>query len=145
MLTVTRVSQANARHSMLRGAENLLHVGVPNKFNLLVTKRFLLHDLRRAQLVATMNNVNFRSVSCQECRLFHCRIATADYDQTLVAKRGQRSIARRASGNSIPAESIRRLRFTRNAQPLCGRARSDDQGLCLDDFVLGIKRERSVL
>ena len=46
--------------------ENLLHPSVPDKLDLLVSKRLLLHDLRRSQLVATMNHINFRGVTRQE-------------------------------------------------------------------------------
>src|SRR5689334_14067935 len=63
MLSVTRVSQAHAGYSIFRRAENLLHISVPNKFDLLVTKRLLLHDLRSAQFFAAMDDINFRGIA----------------------------------------------------------------------------------
>ena len=43
--TSLEIAQANTRHSVLQSAENLFDCGIPYKLDLLVPKRFLLHDL----------------------------------------------------------------------------------------------------
>jgi len=45
MFFINGVSDADAGNSVFLRAQYLCHFGIPDKFNLLVTKRFLLHNL----------------------------------------------------------------------------------------------------
>ena len=106
LLTRLQIAKTNTSHTILRRAENLLNRRIPDKLDLLVFERLLLHDLRRAQLVATMNDVNFSGVARQKSGLFHRRIATANHHQSPVSKRGQRTIARRTRRNAVASKTI---------------------------------------
>src|SRR5882762_8513721 len=81
-----QMAQTHAGDATLWFSKNLLNTGVPDKLNLRILKGFVLHNLRRAQFVATMNQINFRRISSQESRLFHGSIAAANHHQVLVAK-----------------------------------------------------------
>src|SRR5829696_6035264 len=80
------VQETNSLHTFFLRSENLHDLRIPNKLDLLVSERFLLHDLRRPQLVAAVNDINFRSVTRQESRFFHRGVTTTNNDQRLVAK-----------------------------------------------------------
>src|SRR5262247_4138368 len=72
-----QVAQDHSIDTVLLSTDNLLHSGVPDKLDLLVSERLLLHDLRRSQFVASMNDVNLRGVTRQERSFLHCRVAAA--------------------------------------------------------------------
>src|SRR5262249_25107649 len=84
--TRLQIAKPNPSDAVLLRSENLLDRRVPNKLDLLVSERLLLHDLRGAQLVATMNNVNLPRVARQKRRLFHGCVTAANDHEYLVAK-----------------------------------------------------------
>src|SRR5438309_9232362 len=90
-----------------------------------------------------MDNVDSRSVTRQEGRFFHSGITTANDNQSLVAKCGQRAITRRACRDAIAAETLRRFRLAWDTEPLCRGAGSDNQRFGFDDVVFGKQRERA--
>jgi hypothetical protein len=90
-----------------------------------------------------MNDKNALGITGQERRFFHRGVAATDYDQVLVAKRGQRAVACRARRHAVAAETVRRFRFTRNSQPFRRSARRDDQRLSFHDFIVGVQFERT--
>jgi hypothetical protein len=45
------ISQVDSGYALLVGAQDPLNGRVPDEFNLIVAKRFVLHDLRRSQFV----------------------------------------------------------------------------------------------
>src|SRR5688572_29353691 len=104
--------------------ENFINCSVPDEFNLFIAKRLVLHDFRRAQLVAPVNDEHARSIARQERSLFHRSVAAADHDQTLVAKRRKRAVASRASRHAVTTKAMRSLCLTRNSQPFRRRAGS---------------------
>src|SRR6185503_13382315 len=95
--TSLQFAQNHSLHTIVRRSDDLLNSSVPDKFDLWIVKRLVLHDLRRAQLIATMNNVNFRRITRQKSRFFHGGISTAHHHDLLVAKRRQWPITRGAS------------------------------------------------
>ena len=74
------VVEAHARDARLRRADDLFDLCVPDEIDLLVIERLLLHDLRRAQLFASVDDCDARSVARQKRRLFHRRVAAARDD-----------------------------------------------------------------
>src|SRR5437868_3648981 len=117
MLSISGVPQANPSHSMIWGAENFLHICVPDELYLLVSKRLLLHNFRRPKFVATMNDIDSRCIPSQKRRFLHRRVAAADNDQTLVPKSGKRSITGRTCRHSVAAKTVWRFCFAGNAEP----------------------------
>ena len=120
---------------MFLSSDDLLDRRIPDKLDLLVSKRLLLHNLRRAQFVAAMDHVNFGGVAREKSRLFHCRVTAADYDQRFVAKMRQWSVASRAGGYAVAAKTVRNFRLSRNSEPLRRGARRDDQGFSRDGWA----------
>src|SRR5436190_13168371 len=83
-----RITQTHSGHALLVSAENLCELSVPKKFYLFVSQRLFLHNLRRAQFVATMRYVDARRVASKKSRFFHRRVTAANYDKSFIAKRG---------------------------------------------------------
>src|SRR5436305_11156364 len=79
--------------------------------------------------MASVNHRDARGVAREESRLLHRRVAAADDDDGLALE--EEAVARRARRDAEAAESMRRGRFARNAEPLCRSARSDYQSLRL--------------
>src|SRR5689334_1951054 len=90
-----------------------------------------------------MNHKYSRRVASQEGSLFHRGVPAADNNEALVTKGRERTVTRRTRRYAIAAESERRFGLARNAKPLRGRARCDDQRLGLYDFVFCVELERS--
>src|ERR1043166_4853603 len=112
-----RIPQTHAGHALLVSAQNLCEFSVPEKLNLLVSERLLLHDFRGAKFVATMRDVHARSIARQKSRFFHCGVAAANYEESLVPKRGQRAVACSTRGNAVAAETFWGLGLAGYAQP----------------------------
>src|SRR5947207_1914803 len=74
----SQVAQTHTGDALFVSAENLCEFSVPQKLNLLVTERLLLHNFRRAQLIATMSHVHARRIASQKSRFFHRRITAAN-------------------------------------------------------------------
>src|SRR6266516_3199613 len=127
-----QMEQTHAGDATLWFSKNLLNTGIPDKLNLRILKGFVLHNLRRAKFVATMNQINFRRVASQESRFFHGGVAAANNHQLLVAKSWQRSVAGRASRDAITTKTVRHFCHARNSQPLGRGSRSNDERLRID-------------
>src|SRR5262245_39951881 len=81
LLAGNHVQQTNSGDAVLVSAQDLEWLRIPDKLNFLVVKGFILHDLRGAQLVATVHYVNARGIPRQEGRFFHRSIAATNNDQ----------------------------------------------------------------
>src|SRR5690349_7824565 len=92
-----------------------------------------------------MDYENPLSVTRQERRFFHRGVSASDDDQVFVAKGRQRAVTGGASRDAIAAEARGRLGFAWDSEPFCRSSGSDDQGLRLYDFVVGVERERACL
>src|SRR6185503_4119397 len=138
-----QVAQNHSRHTIFRRSDDLLNSSVPDEFDLWIVKRLVLHDLRRTQLIATMNNVNFRRITRQKSRFFHGGISTAHHYDLLVAKRRQWPITRGASRNAISTKTVRNLRLTGNAKPLRRRSRRNNQRFGRYRRPIRVKLKRS--
>src|SRR5512147_3332850 len=75
-------------------ALNVYDDGVPEKGDLFVLHRPILHDFGCAQLVAAMNDRDFRGEFRQEVRFLHGAVAPTDDDQFFSSE--EKSVARRA-------------------------------------------------
>src|SRR5207244_12838272 len=117
MFAVMRISQADTGHTVFRRSQNLLDFGVPNKLNLLVAKRLLLHDFRSAQLIASVHDKDARCITSQERRFLHRGVTAADHNQTLVAKGGQWPVTGGTSRHASAAATVRSLGFPANTPP----------------------------
>src|SRR6185503_17810899 len=82
--------------------DNFLDLRVPVELDFWIFEGAVLHDLRRAQLVAPVNQVYLGSELRQENRFFHCGIATADDGDLLSAI--EESVARGAGRNAVAHE-----------------------------------------
>jgi hypothetical protein len=82
-------------------AQHLGHLVREEDLDLGVGAGPVLHDLRRAQLVTAMDDVDLRPVLGEEARLLHGRVAAADHEQRLTAKQGQGAIAHRARAHAL--------------------------------------------
>ena len=99
---VDRVAQQQARDRVT--AEDIGDLAVPDELDLLVRERTVLHDLRRAQLVAAVHDVDLRGELRQERRLLHRRVAAPDDGDLLLAE--EEAVARRAVRDAVAGEAL---------------------------------------
>src|SRR5205823_8431116 len=71
----------------------------PNELDLFVAMQAVLHDLRRAELAAPVDNGHLRGVAGEEERLFRRRIAAPDHHHRLAAE--EVAVAGGAGGNAV--------------------------------------------
>src|ERR1041384_4714065 len=138
-----QISQTNTRNTMYLRSQNLLHTRIPDKLDLLVLERLILHDLRRAQLIATMNDVNLRGITRQKRGLFHRSVAATNHEQRSVAKCRQRTAARSTRGSPFTAKPVGHFRLAWNPEPFRRSAGSDDQRLRRNRFPFGVDLKRT--
>src|SRR5581483_11336625 len=84
-------------------AQDILDDAVPEKGDLIVLERAVLHDLGGAELVATMDNGDASRELSQEDGLFHRTVAAADHDQFSAAEKI--AVAGGASGHAAAKEA----------------------------------------
>src|SRR5919202_1296088 len=84
-----------------------------------------------------MNDRDARGIASQERSLFHSRVAAAHDHERLAFE--EEAVAGGASRDAKAAEPVRRGRFARNAEPLCGRARCDDESFGANGLLVGLK------
>ena len=104
-------------------AEHLVDGRVREELDLVVRAGAVEHDLRRAELVAPVDQRDLRAEARQEQRLLHRGVAAADDDDRHVAE--ERAVAGRAGGDAAPLEALLGL----EPEPARGRAGRDDHGL----------------
>ena len=104
-------------------AEHLVDDRVRDDLDLVVRADAVEHDLRRAELVAPVDQRDPRAEARQEQRLLHRGVAAADDDDRHVAE--ERAVAGRAGGDAAPLEALLGL----EPEPARGRAGGDDHGL----------------
>src|SRR5512132_680564 len=97
LFTRHRVSQTNSGHAFIQCTDNLHHFRVPDELDLLVLKRFVLHDLRCPKLVAAMDHVHARGITREKGRFLHRCVPTANDNHWSFSKSRQRTITRGAS------------------------------------------------
>src|SRR6266852_6505229 len=99
-------------------ADNRGDICIPDELDLVVAERFLLHDLRRPQLVAPVHHEDSFGITREEGCLFHGGVSTAHDDKMFVAKCRERPVAGRASRHAVTPEALWSLGFTGNPEPL---------------------------
>src|SRR3954464_5693861 len=87
-------------HPLLFIAFHLLDYGVPDHFDLRILEHVLLKDLRGAELVPAMYEVNLARVARQEVGFFDCGVAAADDRHDLLLEEG--GVADRAIRHALP-------------------------------------------
>src|SRR6266545_1519791 len=97
---VLRALEAQAGHR-LAVAEHVLDGAVPHELDLRVPARLLLHDLRRAQLVAPVDEVHLGRVLREERRLLDGGVASAHHRDLDAAE--EEAVAGRAGGHALAA------------------------------------------
>ena len=100
--SVDGVAQQQARHRVV--ADHVDDLAVPDELDLLVGERAVLHDLRRAQLVAAVDHVDLRGELGEEGRLLHGRVAAADDGDLLLAE--EESVAGRAVRHAVARQAL---------------------------------------
>ena len=118
------------------GAEHLVQLVVPERFDLWVLEQAVLKDLFGSQFVAAVDQGHLGGKVRQEQRLFHSRVAAADHDDLLSAI--EEPVACRAGRD---AKALERL-FRRKTQPLgAGSGRKDQSIRCVNGAAVGVRRE----
>src|SRR6056297_603084 len=84
--------------------ENVDHLGVPDRLDLLVAQYAFGHHLARAQFVAAVDQVDLAGESGEEGGFLGCGVATTDYRDRLVAE--EEAVAGRAPGNPVPGQPL---------------------------------------
>src|SRR5258708_36600725 len=95
-----------------------------------------------------VDECHFRRKLCQEKRLFHCGIATADNYNWLISKK--ETVTSRTRRNSVSAQTFGNGSFAGNSEPFRGCTSRDDQRIYLDNrryfvavfAILAIQRKR---
>ena len=118
---VFRFAQHRRRDLALAGVLDLVDLRVPLERDLRVGERLVLHDLRRAQRVAAMDDGHVRREARQEDRFLHRRVAAADDGDRLAAE--EVAVAGRAGRDAVAHQ---RCAPTEAEQPR-RRAGRDDQ------------------
>src|SRR5690606_22040620 len=77
--------------------------GVGEELDLGVGASTIEHDLGRAELVATVNQINLRSKACEEVGFLHGAVATADDGDDLVAE--EKAVAGGAGAHTATHEA----------------------------------------
>src|ERR1043165_7940114 len=130
------VADLERRDAALFRADDFVDGAVVAELDFRIRQRALLHDLRRAQGLAAVDDRHLRGKLRQERRLLHRRVAAAD-DRDLFAAE-EESVAGRAVGD---AETLQL--FLRGEAALHGRgAGGDDQRVALEDVLVGGDLER---
>lgn len=84
----------------------LCDLRVPKELDLGVLLRPPLHHHRRAQRVPPVDDVDLRSVLCQEGGLLHCGVAAANDGDGLLAEHWRRAVADRARRYALIPEAL---------------------------------------
>ena len=100
--------------------DDVLHHRVPHELDLRVRERAVLHDLRRAQLVAAVHDGDGRRELREEQRLFERGVAAADDRDRLLAE--EEAVARRARRHAVAEQSL----LVREPEHARGGAGADD-------------------
>ena len=103
---------------------------IPDRLDLGIGERAVGHDLRGAQLVAAVDEVDLRGEAREEGRLLGRGIAAADHADGHVAVKG--AVAGGARGEAVADE----LLFARQPEPARGGARGDDERARFDPLVI---------
>src|SRR4029450_7434305 len=93
------VPEREVVHQAIVVTVNLLDHGIQYRLDLRILGDALLDDLRRAELVAPVDQVELRGIARKEVRLFARRIATADDGDILPAEK--RAVADRAVRDAL--------------------------------------------
>src|SRR2546426_1665147 len=128
-----------AGHALALPAQDLLHDAVPEPGDLGVLERAVLHDLRGAQGVATVDDRDLGAELGEEGRLFHGRVAASDHEDVLVLV--EEAVAGGAGGNA--ADLGPEIQLLGQPEPAGPRAGGDDEGLRAHLFLVEGERERT--
>src|SRR5688572_26644786 len=104
------IAQHDVVHESLLISFDSLDDLVPEHLDLRVLEKALLKDLRRAQLVPPVNEVDLLSVTRKKIRFFDSRVATSDYRDHMAAKKG--AVAHRTVAHALPSV----LELTRHSE-----------------------------
>ena len=125
---IYRALQPHTRHALRIVAEHLGQPRVEMDPDLRVVMRPLSHDLRGAEGVAAVHEVDGARKLGEIGRLLHGRVTAAHHDDRLVAEAGQRAVA---DGTGAHAAVLVFL-LARQAEPVGTRARRHDHAGRLD-------------
>ena len=101
-------------------ADDVVDDGVPQEVDLGVRERAVLHDLRRPQLVAAVDDRDLGRELGEEDRLLERGVAAADDRDRLLAE--EEAVTGGAGGDAVPEQPLLR----REAEHAGGRAGGDD-------------------
>ena len=130
------VSQTDSGDHLI--SQDVVHNRVPDKGDLLILERPVLHDLGRPQLIPSVDDRHTGGKLCEERGFFHCAVATADHDQFFASE--EIAVAGSTGGHAVAHESG----FAGNAE-LNGRStRRDNKRLGLDrSLAIDCEAERA--
>ena len=105
------------------GAEHLVQLVMPERFDLGVFEQPILKDLFRPQFVAAVDQGHLGGKVRQEQRFFHSGVAATDYHDFLTAIK--EPVTGRAGRNTEAFERV----FRRKTQPFCAGSGGKDQSI----------------
>src|SRR6266568_2230847 len=136
LLVRFRIAQLHGLHSAFRDVQDFFDHRRSHESDFFVAARAVQHDLRSAELVAAVDEVDSACELREKRRLFQRRIASADHGNLLPAE--EKTVAGRAGRNAISQELALRL----EPQHSRGSARGDNQRSGCISFFSGSDGKR---
>src|SRR5215469_2945091 len=118
LLASLDIPQAQTGHPVL--AKHLGDLAVPDEPDLRIARRAVLHDLRGPQRIPTVHDDDAASEPCQEHRLLHRSVTTADYGNVLLSE--EESVTGGTPGHAVARKSL----LAGHAELAVAGARRDD-------------------
>src|SRR5712691_7056690 len=115
--------------------EDIDHLGIPEHLHVRGPEQAVLHDLARAECVATVHYCDGLAQFRQVESFLHRGVATADHDDVEALEK--ETVARRTGADSVSFEAL----FVRETEILRVGTRGDDDGACLMRSVGGPHRK----
>ncbi len=123
------VAQLERSDFLLGGIKDILDDGIEQEVNFLIVLGAVQHDFRGAELVAAMDERDFRGEAGEECSFFHGGVAAPDYGDFLA--REKEAIAGGAGRDAVPDQRL----FARQPEPACGGATGDDESASVESCL----------
>src|SRR6202451_1353804 len=129
------IPQRQTRDFFLLNVVYVFDDRIEQKRNFLVLLSAIQHDLRSAEVLAAVDERDFRGEARQENRFFHGRIAAPDHGYLLARER--EAVTSGAGRNAVSDQ----LLLVRESQPACRSATRDDQRASMNNFVADMEFE----